>query len=180
MSVCHLPKKSSLCWIWCWPPKRWITVATLQMDGEYKITILLIYLFQTMESETISNHMHRVGLHQIQIPTYPLEPSNASKRHQTNLKYVLPQFYNFPDNCYPSHGPCLKRLSKRHNKIAINSNEWQVTSASLGAATGSIQWLWTQIATTDSVQQLQTQTTITVSDFSLTPGSLGATNNNSK
>jgi len=42
-------------------------VARLQTDGEYKITTLLIYLFQTIESETISNHMHRAGSHQIQI-----------------------------------------------------------------------------------------------------------------
>ena len=167
MSVCYLPKKSSLCWIWYWPPKYWITVATLQTDGEYKITILLIYLFQTIESETISNYMHRAGLHQIQIPTYPLKPSDASRRHQTNLKYVLSQFYNSPDNCYPSHGLCLKRLSKRHNRIATNGNEWQMTSVSLGAATSSVQWLWTQ-------------TTITMSDFSLTLGSSGATDNNGK
>ena len=44
----------------------------LQTDGEYKITTLLIYLFQTIESETISNSciaqarirskfQHRVG-----------------------------------------------------------------------------------------------------------------------
>ena len=159
MSVYYLPKKSFSCWIWCWLPKCWIMVATLQIDSEYKITILLIYLFQAIESETISNHMHRAGSHQIQIPTYPLKPSNTSRRHQTNLKYVPPQFYNSLDNCYPSHGPCLKRLSKRHNRMTMNSNEWQVTSASLGAATGSVQWL-------------QTQTTITVSDFSLTLGSL--------
>jgi len=45
-------------------------VTRLQTDGKYKITTLLIYLFQTIESETISNHMHCAGSHQIQIPTY--------------------------------------------------------------------------------------------------------------
>jgi len=39
------------------------------VDSEYKITTLLIYLFQTIESETISNHMHHAGSHQIQIST---------------------------------------------------------------------------------------------------------------
>jgi len=52
----------------------------VQTDGEYK------YLF-----ETIKNHMHRAG-HVIQIPIYPLKPS----KHQ---------FYNSPENCYPSDGP---------------------------------------------------------------------------
>ena len=44
------------------------------MDSEYKITTLLIYLFQTIGSETISNHMHCTGSHQIQIPIVSMSP----------------------------------------------------------------------------------------------------------
>jgi len=47
----------------------------VQTDGEYKY---LFYLY-TIECETIKNHMHRAGSHEIQIPTYPLEPSGASR-----------------------------------------------------------------------------------------------------
>jgi len=61
----------------------------VQTDGEYK------YLF-----ETIKNHMHRAG-HVIQIPIYPLKLS----KHQSNLGNAPPQFYNSPENCYPSDGP---------------------------------------------------------------------------
>jgi len=38
----------------------------VQTDGEYK---LLIHLSRTLKSETIKNHMHRVGSHEIQIST---------------------------------------------------------------------------------------------------------------
>ena len=60
-------------------------VARLQMDNEYKITTLLIYLFQTIESETISNHMHCTGLHQIQIPTENLTGTLSSSPYQLGL-----------------------------------------------------------------------------------------------
>jgi len=60
-------------------------VARLQIDSEYKITTLLIYLFQTIESETISNHMHCAGLHQIQIPTENLTGTLLSSPYQLGL-----------------------------------------------------------------------------------------------
>jgi len=41
----------------------------VQTDDEYKLLILLIYLSRTIERETIKNHMHRAGSHEIQIPT---------------------------------------------------------------------------------------------------------------
>ena len=41
----------------------------VQTDDEYKLLILLIYLSRTIEHETIKNHMHHAGLHEIQIPT---------------------------------------------------------------------------------------------------------------
>jgi len=40
----------------------------VQTDGECKLLILLIYLSRTIECETIKNHMHRAGSHEIQIP----------------------------------------------------------------------------------------------------------------
>jgi len=39
----------------------------VQTDGEYKLLILLIYLSRTIECETIKNHMHRAGSHEIPI-----------------------------------------------------------------------------------------------------------------
>jgi len=41
----------------------------VQTDDEYKLLFLLIYLSRTIEYETIKNHMHRAGSHEIQIPT---------------------------------------------------------------------------------------------------------------
>jgi len=62
-------------------------VARLQTDGEYKITTLLIYLFQTIGSETISNHMHCAGSHQIQIPTIELKFQYLQERMVTFVEY---------------------------------------------------------------------------------------------
>jgi len=39
----------------------------VQTDGEYKLLILLIYLSRTIECETIKDHMHRAGSHEVQI-----------------------------------------------------------------------------------------------------------------
>jgi len=91
--------------------------------------------------------MHCTGLHQIQIPIYPLKPSDASRRHQTNLKYVPSQFYNSPDNCYPSHGPCLKGLQQA-NRFKFDSNDnsnsngqWYVMGNDSGIQQNDSKWI---------------------------------------
>ena len=66
----------------------------VQTDNEYKLTIPLIYLVRTIKMFHIRNHMHHAGLHEFPIPTYPLEPSNASRKHWTSLKLAPPQFHN--------------------------------------------------------------------------------------
>ena len=45
----------------------------VQTDDEYKY---LFYLY-TIECETIKNHMHRAGSHEIQIPTFCLIPPGS-------------------------------------------------------------------------------------------------------
>jgi len=43
----------------------------VQTDGKYKLLILLIYLSRTLKSETIKNHMHHAGSHEI--PTHTIK-----------------------------------------------------------------------------------------------------------
>ena len=38
----------------------------VQMNGDYKLLTLLIYLSRTIECEITKNHMHRAGLHELQ------------------------------------------------------------------------------------------------------------------
>jgi len=81
---------SSKSW-WPWfggAPSTWVLVTThqagqdpfvleydgdnegrVQMDNEYKLTILLIYLVRTIKMFHIRNHMHHAGSHEFPIPT---------------------------------------------------------------------------------------------------------------
>ena len=38
----------------------------VQMNGDYKLLTLLIYLSRTIECEITKNHMHRAGSHELQ------------------------------------------------------------------------------------------------------------------
>jgi len=100
-------------------------VTRLQTDGEYKITTLLLYLFQTIGSETISNHMHRTGSHQIQIPTHKAKKSRYQKKGMTNYRKKEGDLASNTCICHADSTPTpysvsLSQTSFSH--ISINSS----------------------------------------------------------
>jgi len=78
------------------------------MDGEYKLLILLTYLSRTIEWETLKNHMHHAGSHEIQIPT---EYGSVTYLDliAANLQYL--DWVNRNTSVDSDHCQCLYHLS---------------------------------------------------------------------
>jgi len=130
-----LLERSATC-ILCWNTNR-----EVQMDDEYQVTTLPIYLclYHVTYLLTIywSHQLHRAGLHEILIQTYPLKPSGAS-RNINQIQKCTPSILQLSRKLLsiwwsmPKEAPTSESWVKRRateNEVM----QQQATSASLRA-----------------------------------------------